>query len=136
MTWSRPCCAVTRSSPACATRPACGSPDRPCFGLGAGLGPLGRPITAPFGPSCIAMAVTLALTIRQSRPARDGIRQRLQPGWVTMKNFADKVAVITGAGSGIGRALAKDLAGAGAKLALSDIDEAGLEETVNQLNMG
>ncbi len=47
-----------------------------------------------------------------------------------MKTLHDKVAVITGAGSGIGRALALDLAGKGARLALSDVDETGLAETV------
>jgi NAD(P)-dependent dehydrogenase (short-subunit alcohol dehydrogenase family) len=47
-----------------------------------------------------------------------------------MKNFNGKVAAITGAGSGIGRALAQDLAGRGAHLALCDIDEVGLAETV------
>ncbi len=46
-----------------------------------------------------------------------------------MKSFQGKVAVVTGAGSGIGRALAIALAGEGAQLALSDIDEAGLAET-------
>jgi len=46
-----------------------------------------------------------------------------------MKNFANKVAVITGAGSGIGRALAVQLAVAGCDLALADINQAGLEET-------
>ena len=48
-----------------------------------------------------------------------------------MKTLDDKVAVITGAGSGIGRALALDLAGRGALLALSDVDDAGLAETVD-----
>ncbi|MEX2293492.1 MAG: SDR family NAD(P)-dependent oxidoreductase [Acidimicrobiales bacterium] len=48
-----------------------------------------------------------------------------------MKQFSGRVAAITGAGSGIGRALAKDLAGRGAHLALADIDEAGLAETVS-----
>jgi NAD(P)-dependent dehydrogenase (short-subunit alcohol dehydrogenase family) len=50
-----------------------------------------------------------------------------------VKEFAGKVAAITGAGSGIGRALALDLAGRGAQLALSDIDEDGLAETREQI---
>ena len=47
-----------------------------------------------------------------------------------MKNLSNKVVVITGAGSGIGRALAVNLAGKGARLALSDVNEKGLGETV------
>lgn len=49
-----------------------------------------------------------------------------------MEDFTGKVAAITGAGSGIGRALALQLAEAGAPLALSDISEAGLTETRKQ----
>jgi len=48
-----------------------------------------------------------------------------------MKSFDGKVSVITGAGSGIGRALALDLAGRGARLAISDVNDAGLAETVD-----
>ncbi|OZC94649.1 acetoin dehydrogenase [Rhodococcus sp. 06-235-1A] len=50
-----------------------------------------------------------------------------------MSTFTGKVAVVTGAGSGIGRALALELAGRGAKLALSDVDTAGLDETVRRV---
>ena len=49
-----------------------------------------------------------------------------------MSEFAGKVIVITGAGSGIGRALALNLAGRGARLAISDMDTVGLAETARQ----
>lgn len=41
----------------------------------------------------------------------------------------DRTAVVTGAGSGIGRAIAQSLAQRGCHLALADISEAGLAET-------
>ena len=46
-----------------------------------------------------------------------------------MTDFAQKVAVVTGAGSGIGQALAIELAHRGAKLAISDVDTEGLART-------
>lgn len=49
---------------------------------------------------------------------------------MSLTTLADKVVVITGAGSGIGRALAVRSARAGALLALSDWDADGLAETV------
>ena len=47
-----------------------------------------------------------------------------------MKNLQGKTAVLTGAGSGIGRALAIQLSREGVRLALSDINEVTLNETV------
>ena len=43
--------------------------------------------------------------------------------------FDGKVVIVTGAASGLGRATALAFAGAGAKLALADINEAGLQAT-------
>ena len=47
-----------------------------------------------------------------------------------MRSLEDKVVVITGAGSGIGRALALSSAARGSLLAVSDVDDRGLAETV------
>lgn len=46
-----------------------------------------------------------------------------------MKTVQNKVAAITGAGSGIGQALAKLLSSNGCHVAISDINESGLEQT-------
>ena len=54
----------------------------------------------------------------------------------SMRTLTGSVAAITGAGSGIGRALAIALAGRGSDLALADIDEAGLAATVALLPSG
>ena len=50
-----------------------------------------------------------------------------------MTGIKGKVAVVTGAGSGIGQALACELARRGAKVAISDIDATGLAETAKRL---
>jgi NADP-dependent 3-hydroxy acid dehydrogenase YdfG len=50
-----------------------------------------------------------------------------------MEGFAGKVAAVTGAGSGIGQALALELGRSGAMLAISDVDLEGLAETEERL---
>jgi len=50
-----------------------------------------------------------------------------------MKSFQGRVAAITGAGSGIGRAVATELARRGSEVALCDVDEAGLGETAARI---
>ncbi|SDH76381.1 SDR family NAD(P)-dependent oxidoreductase [Mucilaginibacter sp. P25] len=47
-----------------------------------------------------------------------------------MNNLANKVAIVTGAGSGIGKAIAVLYASEGAKVVVSDIDEKGGKETL------
>lgn len=50
-----------------------------------------------------------------------------------MNSFQDKVAVVTGAGSGMGRELALQLAQAGARLAINDYQAETLEETAEMI---
>ncbi len=50
-----------------------------------------------------------------------------------VEGFAGKVAVVTGAGSGIGQALALELARSGARVAISDVDTEGLAATEERL---
>jgi NAD(P)-dependent dehydrogenase (short-subunit alcohol dehydrogenase family) len=51
----------------------------------------------------------------------------------TMRDFNDRVAVVTGAASGIGRALAERFARAGMHVVLADIEQAALDQAVNDL---
>ena len=50
-----------------------------------------------------------------------------------MQEFTDKVAVITGAASGIGRALAEHCAQEGTKVVLADVEEAALAQAEQEL---
>ncbi len=51
-----------------------------------------------------------------------------------LAEFEGRVAVVTGGGSGIGRALALGLAQAGAAVVVADVDEAGIAETVRAVS--
>ena len=51
-----------------------------------------------------------------------------------MKDFKDKIAVVTGAASGIGRGMAEVFIEAGMKVVMADVDETNLNTTVSALN--
>ncbi|MDA0353316.1 MAG: SDR family NAD(P)-dependent oxidoreductase [Chloroflexi bacterium] len=53
-----------------------------------------------------------------------------------MREFEGKVAVVTGAASGIGRAMADRFAAAGMKVVLADVEERALEGAVTELRQG
>ncbi len=50
-----------------------------------------------------------------------------------MKSFENKITVITGGASGIGKALASQMLVAGTKLAIADVNEGALTQSVNEL---
>ncbi len=50
-----------------------------------------------------------------------------------MKRLADKIAIVTGAGGGIGGAISRAFAEEGARVACVDVDAATAEETVHRI---
>lgn len=51
-----------------------------------------------------------------------------------MKDFAGKVAVVTGGASGIGRSLVKELLAAGAKVVIADVEQGALDKVVAEFD--
>lgn len=49
-------------------------------------------------------------------------------------DYGDKVAIVTGGGSGIGEAIARMMAAAGAKVVVADVDTAGGERVVKEID--
>src|SRR5690606_28652094 len=87
---------------------------------------------SPFShPQVVASAVTELAEHLDGKPASRALL-RAQVGR-PRKEFGDTLVAVTGAGSGIGRETALAFAREGAELVVSDIDEAGLKETVAQI---
>jgi NAD(P)-dependent dehydrogenase (short-subunit alcohol dehydrogenase family) len=60
----------------------------------------------------------------------------VERGRVAMDDFKGRVAVVTGGGSGIGRALALAFAREGAKIVLADLDRAGMDRVGTDIRDG
>ena len=53
-----------------------------------------------------------------------------------MQDFQNRVVVVTGGASGVGRALAKAFLGEGAKVVIADVEKTALDATVGELGAG
>jgi 3-oxoacyl-[acyl-carrier protein] reductase len=86
-----------------------------------------RALPKPWRDSGVTRGRGLGPLPRTLRPRFDTQKEER-----TMR-LQNKVAVVTGAGSGMGRAIARRLAEEGATIAVADINEAGMQATVKEL---
>ncbi|MEV7096053.1 SDR family oxidoreductase [Amycolatopsis sp. NPDC051045] len=80
-------------------------------------------------PAVVAAAAAELIEYAETGTESRALR-RARPG---MGPFAHKLVVVTGAGSGIGRATALAFAGRGADVIITDVDRASAAETLKQL---
>ena len=81
-------------------------------------------------PTCTPSRSTVTRRTRPATPSSTKIAATERP---TMQDVHDKVAVITGGASGMGRAFADRFAAEGMKLVLADIEEPELARAVDEL---
>src|SRR5580700_3762813 len=108
----------------------------PAFGSGTGRvpgtstsGPPGDLISMTVWVAGMLASIALPLGLRWGR-----ISIRARDGRTHMPLLQDKVALVTGAGAGIGRAIALGMAAEGATVAAADIDLAAAQKTVAAMN--
>ncbi|MFB4300492.1 SDR family oxidoreductase [Actinomadura sp. NTSP31] len=83
-------------------------------------------------PDLVARWITEFVEHVEGGPGTPGLahaRAAAEPG----KEFGGDLVVVTGAGSGIGRATARAFAAAGARVVVADIDEGGAKRTVDEI---
>ncbi|MEU9020986.1 SDR family oxidoreductase [Actinomadura sp. NPDC048394] len=83
-------------------------------------------------PDLVARWITEFVEHVEGGPETPGLahaRAAAEPG----KEFGGDLVVVTGAGSGIGRATARAFAAAGARVVVADIDEGGAKRTVDEI---
>lgn len=75
--------------------------------------------------------------LQNARTNRTNLNQQHEQGLSKQqltRNLEDRVAIVTGAASGIGRAIALELSNHGAKVVVADINVEGCDNTVNEIN--